>query len=904
MDLHRHDQFSMFDGFGKPSELAKIAKDKGYTWLGISNHGTTAGNIQHYFACKAEGIKPIMGVECYHNPVWDNNAEKKERKSFHLCLFAKNIQGYKNMNKIMTEAENNKYYVSRVTFDILRKYSEGIIVTSACVAGYASQAILNNQIKKAVMWLKKMKSIFGDDFYIEIQPYVVDTKGTQERVNHILMSMADKLGIECILTSDSHRGLEEDFASYIKMHEVANHDRYDITATYKERYMPERVEMYKRFIHMHGKRTYRIDNAKETANRYMLNLVSLTEKVEPDILDQIPLKMPVFDYNIDSGKELMKTVQRGLKKANKTSSEYVKRAKHELKVIHTQGFDDYFMIVSDYVNWAKEQGIVVGHGRGSVCNSLVAYASGITGVDPIRHNLDFNRFMREGKKKIPDIDLDFMTSRRDEVIKYLNRKYEGRCAQVSAYGMYRIDGLLNDLFKVCGVEEDHEKRLLKKYVKNALFYDDELLDYDHVCEDDNFIEINREYDNLLDHFYHLNDKIRYYGTHAAGVAIAPDDITDYTALRKDKKGTWACVHDLVDLEMINVVKFDLLGLTTLDQLADMRKQTGVGAYDEEWEEDGKVIEVFREGATDGVFQFDRQACKDILTQIQTDSFNDIIATNAMNRPAALSMRMPDKYAEAKLNNNLNHKAPYAKYVKETYGCIIYQEQVLAIAINIGGFTPDEADILVKMEHNAGSRTKRELDEKYYEDFREKFIENAMAKGVEDAEAAELFDSCAQYGFNKGHATGYSMTSLEEAHFLKYYTPEYFYVKIKYAKNDADREMFCAKAVANDIVVFPPHVNYSMSKTTMRIHEGEWVIQKGLSSLKGVGEKAGDYITDERKCNGIFHDAVEFENRCRSRAVTSKVITILEENGSLDFHHKQYIKRTKKYNRTLYMKGTK
>lgn len=908
MDLHRHDENSLFDGFGKPTELAKIAKEKGYTWLGISNHGTTAGNIQHYFACKEQGVKPIMGVECYHEPVF--KPEKKQRKSYHLCLYAKNLQGYINMNTIMTEAENNKYYTARVTFDLLEKYHEGIICTTACVASYPAQAIIAGKDNQAFMWLKKMCSIFGDDLYVEIQPYTVDDEGTQELVNKKLIDFADDSGIKCILTSDSHRGNEDDLDSYLKMHQIAKHDSYDINATYKERYMPDKTDMYRRFINLHGKhKKYTVLNAKQRSGEFMRNLEALAETVEPDILDQLKLQMPVFDETLTDKEKcdmMIKEIMIGLDERGKKSKKYVDRCKKEFNVIRKQGFVDYFLIVQDYIEFAKQNDIMVGYGRGSVCNSLVAYAMGITKVDSIRHGLDFNRFMREGKNKIPDIDTDFETDRRIEVIKYMIQKYKGRSAQISSYGLYKVDNLLNDLFKVCGVDDKNIQAEIKRFVRNpnGLNASDEIIPVDDLSAAAKGIydDLNAEHDDILVHFYALYNKVRYFGTHAAGVAITADDINKYTALRKDKDGNWFSVHDLVDLERINVVKFDILGLKTLNIIKDLRKETGVQDFNEDWIDDEQILTAFREGNTDGVFQFDRPACQDILTKIETDCFNDVIATNAMNRPASLKLQMPDRYADHKQNQDDLKDLPYWKYVSETYGCIIYQEQVLALAINIGGFTPDEADILVKMEHGAASRTKQVLSDKYYTDFKKKFIDNAQTKGVSATDALDLFNACAQYGFNKGHSTGYSLLSLEECQYLVNYPAEYFYTKIKYAKDEAEQERFCAKAFANGIVVFIPHINQSDVKTKMAMYDGEKVILKGLATLKGVGEKAAEFIVNERRQNGKFKTLDDFIDRCKTRAVTSRVRTILEENGACDIKHSQYMKRVTKYNSVLYMKA--
>ena len=394
-DLHRHDEYSTFDGFGKPSELAALAKELGYKSLSTTNHGNTNGLIQTYKACKNEGIKPILGVEGYFLPKW-----KPKSRGYHLILIAKNLEGYGNLNRIQFEGEKQKYYNPIWDFSILEKYSEGLICTTACVAGYLSQCIIKGAIDNAKKYLKKMKSIFGDDFYIEIQPYKIDNDGTQELVNVKSIELAEELDIECILTSDSHRGRKDDFASYIKMHEIAGHNLEQIEETYKERYMPEPMEMHKRFVSMH-KGDYGIRKAKKLADKMYSNLDDIEDKCEDCYLDKLPEILPKLSDGTNSYKTLLKHVKDGLRSRGKYNKEYIERAKEELDVIKFHGFEDYFLMVEDYVNWAKDNGIAVGPGRGSACNSIVCYALRITEVDSIYFNLEFRRFLMKERKKMP-----------------------------------------------------------------------------------------------------------------------------------------------------------------------------------------------------------------------------------------------------------------------------------------------------------------------------------------------------------------------------------------------------------------------------------------------------------------------------------------------------------------------
>lgn len=902
-DLHRHDEYSTFDGYGKATELAALAKEYGYKSLSTTNHGNTNGLIQTYMACKDAGIKSILGVEGYFLP-----KHKEHTRGYHLIVIAKNLKGYGNMNRLQFEGEKQKYYNPIWDFSLLEKYHEGLICTSACVASYSSQCIIKGEYEKAEKYFRKMKSIFGDDFYIEIQPYKVSEKGLQEKVNVELIRMAKKLNIKCILTSDSHRGRKEDFDTYMKMHEIAGHNFDDIEATYKERYMPAPDEMKKRFYKMH-KRDFGDAEAKRLAIEMYKNLDEIEDKCEENYLEQLPLKLPKLGN--DSTKVLKNKIIEGLKRRGKYKKEYIKRVKEEFEVIHYHGFEDYFLIVADYVNWAKERGIIVGPGRGSVCNCLVAYAIGITEVDSLLFNLDFRRFLRKDKKKFPDIDLDFETSRRHEVIEYLCKKYEGHAARICSYGLYKVDNLLNDLFKVCGLQTDKtldeeevkrnksEIQYIKSFVQSNVD-ENQNLDVKNLTESAEAKMINKKYDNILIHFCKLYKKVRFIGTHAAGVAITGGELLDYVALKVDKNGDVYTNYDLTDIETVNVIKFDILGLKTMESIGDLRRSTGITVEYDSAVKDKKLLESFRLGNCDGIFQFEKKTARDILEKIHCDCFEDIVAASSMNRPGPLSLKQPDLYAENKYNIEEAKSSEYWEYTKESYGTIIYQEQVQRICVNIGGLEWTDADKIMKLMkggHMTESAQKAYNENK--ENLKRKFVDGAVSNGYERSFAEDLFEKMISYTFNEGHGVGYSLISVEEMFYKVYYPNEYWFAKLKYAKNDSEYDKFCARAVNDGSVVFLPHVNYSSEKTRLRKVDNESCLQQGLSDIKGVGEKAASYIFDERKKNGIFTSFDNFYDRCKSRTVTSRVISILKEQGALEFNKKTYLNRVTKYNSALY-----
>lgn len=909
VDLHRHDMFSTFDGFGAPADLAKLAKQLGHTALATSNHGNTNGLVQTYKACKKEGIKAILGVEGYFLPVY-----KPQERGYHLCLFAKSLKGYENLNRIQYAGEAQKYYNPIWDFSILEDFHEDVICTTACIASYSSQCILKGKPEQAKKYLKRLQKIFGDDLYVEIQPYKVTDPGLQEQINIGMIKLAEELDIKCILTSDSHRGAKDDFPTYMKMHEMKNHDADWVEGTYKERYMPEMWEMEKRFVKMHGKD---VPNAKTFAKEMHRNLEELEASVEDNILDGLSLQLPNLGGE-DGWSHIKKLTIQGLKKRGKYLPEYVERCKEELKVIRDNGFIDYFLIVADYAKWAKDHGIAVGPGRGSVCNCLAAYALYITEVDSLKLGLDFRRFMRPDKKQIPDIDLDFATNGRDRVIDYLVHKYEGHAAQVANYGLYKVDNTINDLAKVCGLLTDksvdpEEVKVnksiiadMKKKVRSYLDAQDDL-EVEALLVDPEVKEYNKRYQNIMKHFSKLYKRVRYIGTHAAGVVITSGDVLQYTALRIDSK-TKALYssYNLEDLNDINIIKFDLLGLKTMQSIQECWELTGAEGFAEDALEDKQVLERFTRGDTEGVFQLEKKSVQGLLQSVNADCFNDVVAVNAMNRPGPLKAKQPELYAHNKANIEDSKNMPFYEYTEDSYGTVIYQEQIMLICVHLGGLSWSDADKIVKFvkRGHEGALRKLEEEKRNGNDLKKKFFTGARKNGISQDDIENMWEGMLVYSFNKGHAAGYSVISFEEMYYKVYHPTVFWYVKTKYSGSDAERERYCAQASKDGAVIFLPHVNYSQIKTSIRKVEGETVLQQGLSDLKDVGDKAAELIYEERKKNGIFRSYDDFYDRCVGRTVNKKVLRVLEEQGAIEFKKSTYIKRVTMYNSSLYSRANR
>lgn len=897
-DLHRHDEFSSFDGFGKATELAKHAKELGYTALGISNHGNTNGLVQHYMACMAEGIKPVLGVEGYFIPQY-----KEKHRGYHLCLFAKDAQGYRNMNELQFEGDKIKYYNPIWTLEMIEKYHKGLICTTACIASFSSQCIVKGKIGVAKRYLKKLKSIFGEDLYIEIQPYAISENGMQEKVNEVHMGLAKQLGIKCILTSDSHRGKKEELPTYIKMHELAGHDTKHIYETYKDRYMPSEKDITRRFVRMHGKEAY--------VKELIKNSEELEAKVEADIFQHLEQTLPSIGNKSQVTGKLRSEVKEGLKARGKWNQKYFKRAKEELEVIEELGFQDYFLIVQDYVRWAKTNGISVGPGRGSCCNSLVAYSLGITEVDSLYFDLDFRRFLRKDKKKMPDIDLDFEKSRRQEVIRYIINKYPGRTARIASYGLYKLDNLVNDLSKVCGLKttiddpdrEEHKVEItqIKKHISKFID-EDGSLDTHSFLQNNQTKKYNVMYDDICKHFSLLYKKMRFIGTHAAGVAVTGGEILNYTSLRTDKNGDLYTNYDLNDLETVKVIKFDILGLVTMEELGELRKRTGNDKTYKEMVTNGEVLRNFGIGNTTGVFQFDKPAVKGILTEIGCDSFNDIVAANAMNRPGPLSMRMPEQYANNKRNIEVSKESKLYKYTKESYGTVIFQEQIQKICVYLAGMEWKDADKVMKMigGQSQSEDAKAEF-EKTKKEMGEKFITGAVANGLTKLEANTMYQAMLVYSFNKGHSVGYSLISVEEMYYKLYYPTIFWYCKLKYLPDEKKEFEIKKEAIGTGQVLLTPHVNGS-SRYSLKKVDGELCIMEGLSSIKGIGQKAADAIEAERKANGKFTSPWDMQERLPKRVLTTKVLETLRKAGALEFNMKEYYQKVFKYNAGILSKG--
>lgn len=883
-NLHRHSEFSLFDGFGRQKDAARYAKELGLNALGISEHGSVSGLVAHYEACKDAGIKAILGCEIYFQPKFD-----KEKRYYHMCLFCKNKVGYQNLMRIMTTANIENFYRKPiVTLNSLKKHSEGLICSTACLVGIASSAILENDNKRASKRIRLLEQIFGDDLYIEIMPYkVTDDNGNdiQLKVDNVLLKICDKYNYKPIITTDSHFIKPEDYEAYQLMYKIGNRTMY---ADYSARYMPSENEVKKRFEKRH----------KMSAIPLLKNTAEIVEKCNVELDNLFVEDIPKVDYGEDSKVLIKRIIKSGLKAKGKWTREYIDRVKYELNIIFDLGFEDYFLLCWDIISAAKANDIGYGHGRGSVCGSIVAYAMEITDVDPIQQGTMFERFLRPGKHKMPDIDMDFESDRRQQVIDYIYDRYKGRAVQITTYGLYKSDNLINDLFRV---REDLPREyidVMKKEIKivypniGAMGGID--IELETLLHNKKLKQINDE-TGVVDLFYKFYRQIRFMGRHAGGVAITCGKISDQFALIKVRDNYQSC-FDLNHLHVLKVLKMDILGLRTVSIVKELERATGV-KYDEKMLTDKATLEAFKNADTNGIFQYEKAGAKAMLELIKPTTFADVAVVSALNRPGPLSCGMPEQFANAK-NNEGSSDYIAAKYLPETYGCFVYQEDILRICSQVGKLNWEESEMLMKgLDLNCDENIKKREEILGPGGLKEKFVKNARKanKQYSSKEYGDLFESMLNgYLFNKGHAVGYCLLSFQQMWYKVHYPFEFWLITLQNESDEQKLAVYETEASKAGIVILPPHVNGTANYGVVEMFGGK-CISRGLTTIKGVGEKAAEAIAK----NGPYLDKPDFEDKNEKRTCNARVVKALIDAGALEFNENVRKKQVIIENRKIY-----
>ncbi|MHA4988614.1 DNA polymerase III subunit alpha [Cetobacterium somerae] len=867
--LHLHTEYSLLDGVGRIEEYLERAKSLNMKAIAITDHGNMYGAIEFYKCAMKKGIKPIIGIEAY---VSEFEMEKKEGRNFHLILLAKNITGYKNLLKISSVGFlKGFYYRPRVDKEFLKKHSEGIIALSACMQGEVSRAILENENEKTID--EKITSyieIFGkENFYLEVQGNGVEG---QRELNKELQRYSKKHELKCVATNDTHYVYEgdhvlQDLVICIQTGaKVSDTNRMKIET--KELFLKSRMEI----INSLGEEFIdAIDITEEIAEKCNLNL------------EFGELKFPKYEIPNcvkTPGEFLRKIVYKGLSQRYPSglSEELLKRVEYELDVILKMGYEEYFIVVWDFISYAKGKNIPIGPGRGSAAGSLVAYALKITDLDPIKYNLIFERFLNPERISMPDIDIDICQERREEVIEYVTQKYgEDKVAQIITFGRMKARAALRDVGRVLDVnlaKVDKIAKLIPAFLtlEEALKASSELRE---LYTEDNEIR------NLVNLSQRLENKVRHASIHAAGVVITKDPLMEVVPLYSDNKDhKISTQYQMKELEELGLLKMDFLGLRNLTNIQRtieyIKESKGKDIKLEEISlNEISVYEMLSSGDSLGVFQLESIGIRKILVQLKPNRFEDVIALLALYRPGPLGSGMVESFINCK--NGLEEiKYPHPtleKVLKETYGVILYQEQVMKIANIMASYSLGEADLLRRA---MGKKQASIMDEN-----REKFVKRSINNGYSKEKAEEIFDlidKFAGYGFNKSHSAAYALIAYWTAYFKHFYPEEYYASIMTSEKSNVENVAFYIEdAKAHKLELKLSDVNNPVSKFT--VENGG--IRFSLAAIKNVGESLAQKIQAEFEKNGNYLRYEDFIYRLRGQGLNKKNIEALVYSGALD-----------------------
>jgi DNA polymerase-3 subunit alpha len=873
------------DGLNSPLELVQAAKAAGQTAIAITDHGTLSSHREMQIACKEEGIKPILGVEAYISPTDRFDKSSKTDKSIqaynHIILLAKNKKGLENINTLQELAWNEGFYHKpRIDREVLNDYSEGVIVLSGCLNGLISKAIDKGNMEEAELLLKGFKQTFGQDFYVEVQSH------NPVEINSALLELADKLKIKAVATGDAHFAKEEDrvleeamliLSTSPKMDKDADFEMSrqikDINERLNYLYPDRRISFqdYNLFIQSRSEIEADFNKAGITRTDIYDNTMEIAEKIgEYDFnsgLDLLPVP------KTDADQKLAQMASEGLKRLGLAESQvYIDRLNEELSVIKDKSFASYFLVVADMINWAKENNIRVGPGRGSAAGSLVCYSLGITDVDPIKYDLLFFRFINPERNDFPDIDTDFEDRRRKEVKDYLKKKFK-HVASISTYTYFKDKGVIRDAARVFMVPLSDVNRAMKS-----------IDTFEDFVDSPNTKEFRAKYPEVLWLADRLRGRIRSVGVHAAGVVVAKDDLRKYAPVesRADASDLVSgripvVAYDMDTVADIGLIKLDALGLKTLsvisDTLASIKKRSGKDINLSELRlDDPDVYKVLSEGYTKGVFQAEATPYTNLLIKMGVDKFEDLAASNALVRPGAMNT-VGASYIKRKHGNEaVQFIHPIMKpFTENTYGVIIYQEQVMQACVHLGGMTWSEADKVRKI-------IGKKKDAKEFDQFKDRFIDGA-SKHISKKQAETLwhtFEAHAGYSFNRSHAVAYSMLSYYTA-WLKFYYPLEFMFSILKNENDKDkRTEYLIEAKRLKLSIKLPHVNESDVFFSLK----EDSIRFGLGEVKFISDSIANKIIDQRP----FISYSEFIDKASKKGsgINSRAISALNAIGGAAF----------------------
>ncbi len=868
--LHVHSHYSLLDGLAKIDGLVNKAKELNMDSLALTDHGVLYGAIEFYQKAKQAGIKPIIGCELYVAPEGRHFKRAHiDKKRWHLTVLAKNKKGYQNLIDLVTKAHlEGFYYKPRVDKELLREHSEGLIAMSACLHGEVPQLILDGNLKKAEQAAKEYEDIFGSgNFYLELMP--PDGMEDQEKANKGLKQVSKKTGIPLVATNDIHYIHPDDAeAQEILMcinsnNTIEDENRLTMEGNFSVRSPQEMAEIFK-------KTPQAIKNTQKIADK--CNLEIELGKIE---LPQFPLPK---GRTADSYLKVL--CQKGLKERYKKSNpEIKKRLDYELSVIKKTGFASYFLIVQDFVNWAKEQGIVVGPGRGSAGGSIVSYLLGITNIDPLKYGLLFERFLNPERISMPDIDLDFTDTRRDEVINYVAKKYgHDHVAQIITFGTMAARAVIRDVGRALGYPYNFCDKLAKM-VPFSFSLEKAL---NNVPELKQEYDVNKETKRLIDLAKKLEGVARHASTHACGVVITRNKLEKYTPLQyasSQEKETIVTQYEMHAIEDLGLLKMDFLGLknlTIIENTINLVNQTRGKQIDIEQIplDDKKTFKLLQKPNTTGVFQLESSGMRRYLKQLKPTKFEDIIAMVALFRPGPMEL-IPKFIARKHGKEKITYVHQKLKPILEnTYGIAVYQEQLLQIVRDLAGFTLAEADVLRKA---VGKKIKKLLDKQ-----KDKMIEGMIENDIDEKTAQKIWDFVepfARYGFNRSHATSYALIGYQTAYLKTHYMPEFMTALMNSEQNDIDEiAKLVGEAKQEGIDVSPPDINESFKRFTLVSDKN---IRFGLTAIKNVGHNVVEAIVKEREKNGGYKSMADFLDRVESKDLNKRSLESLIKAGAFD-----------------------
>ncbi|MBU0731776.1 DNA polymerase III subunit alpha [Patescibacteria group bacterium] len=875
--LHTHSHYSLLDGLSKIDELVKRAKKNRMKSLALTDHGVMYGIIEFYEACKDAGIKPIIGIEAYVAPNGLHNKRPKvDEGPFHLILLAKNQTGYENLLKLSTIAHlEGFYYKPRIDLEILKEHSEGLIASTACLQGEIPKTIIAHGKEKAREAINKYLEVFPkEDFYLEVQHNPSIDK--QEKVNSILKELAEEMDLKLIATNDVH---------YLDPEDDAAQDALVCIQTKKKLDDKDRLSMVGEDFSMKTKKEM------EEWFKDMPDAVKNTEEVADKCNLEIELgkiQLPHFELpeGITPDEQLRNICFKGLEKryGQNITDEIKKRMDYELDVIKNTGFASYFLIVADFVNWAKEQGIVVGPGRGSAAGSIVAFLTGITNIDPIKYELLFERFLNPERVSMPDIDLDFADTRRDEVIRYVESKYgKDKVAQIITFGTMAARAAVRDVGRVLGVSYSYCDQIAK-LIPMFTTLDQALKKVPELKE---IYRDDPDATRLLDLSKKLEGVARHSSTHACGVVITKEPLTKLVPLQYPSQDDQAITtqYSLHPVEDLGLLKMDFLGLKNLtiieNTLSIVEKTIGEKIdIDQIPLEDKLTFELLQKAATTGVFQLESSGMKRYLRDLKPTDFEDIIAMVSLYRPGPMEW-IPDYIKGKKGLKQTYYLHPSLKPILEkTFGVAIYQEQVMKIAQDLAGYSLGEADVLRKA---VAKKIPKLLAEQ-----KEKFIAGSVKNGVSKKVAEKVFEFIepfAGYGFNRSHGACYAMIAYQTAYLKANYPAQFMAALLTSDHGDTDRiAIEVSETEDMGINVMPPSINESFSTFTVvkeSLQEKNPRIRFGLSAIKNVGANVISVIIAERRENGPYNNLEDFLTRVQDKDLNKKSLESLIKTGALD-----------------------